>query len=410
MRRDLFLFVTFLFFVSNLSAQWSRVGFKRSFVPCIHLKDNSLFTKVDTTFYRSDNNGESWDPIGILNTPFIDDLESIGAIFFAVGSWTCAGFCYPMPCIYRSRDNGDTWESVYSAKFGASQVVENQGVVFTNIMGGLFASEDYGTTWNKVVPYPPSPPEYNYLFANKGVLYTSGYMDGIYKTIDNGLTWTLISGNLPNAGVYMISANDSFLFAAEESGVFRSNDGGIMWQPISSGLPLGQIVFAVTSSNKYLCVAYQKTIYFSQNNGSTWINISEGFDLGVHGIISGMVINGDYLIITSDDGIWRFDFSTVLGIKKVFGLNNPNYFRLQQNYPNPFNPTTTIDFDIPMTSEVTLKIFNILVEEVATLVSDRLTAGTYSYEWDAGNLASGVYLYRLEAGDYVKTRKMVLMR
>jgi hypothetical protein len=59
---------------------------------------------------------------------------------------------------------------------------------------------------------------------------------------------------------------------------------------------------------------------------------------------------------------------------------------------------------------VTLKVFNILGEEVATLVSDRLSAGSYLYEWDASNLASGVYLYRLQAGDYVETRKMVLMR
>jgi hypothetical protein len=83
---------------------------------------------------------------------------------------------------------------------------------------------------------------------------------------------------------------------------------------------------------------------------------------------------------------------------------------LHQNYPNPFNPSTTIEFDLPKTTEVTLKIFNILGEEVTTLVSDRLSVGSYSYEWDASNLASGVYLYRLQVGDYVETRKMVLMR
>ena len=61
-------------------------------------------------------------------------------------------------------------------------------------------------------------------------------------------------------------------------------------------------------------------------------------------------------------------------------------------------------------SEVTLKVFNILGQEVAVLVADRLSAGSYSYVWDASNLASGVYLYRLHAGDYVETRKMILMR
>jgi N-acetylneuraminic acid mutarotase len=88
----------------------------------------------------------------------------------------------------------------------------------------------------------------------------------------------------------------------------------------------------------------------------------------------------------------------------------PKAFLLHQNYPNPFNPSTTIEFDLPKTSEVTLKVFNILGEEVATLVSDRLTTGSYSYGWDAGRLASGVYLYRLAAGDYVETRRMLLMK
>jgi hypothetical protein len=87
-----------------------------------------------------------------------------------------------------------------------------------------------------------------------------------------------------------------------------------------------------------------------------------------------------------------------------------NNYSLSQNYPNPFNPITTIEFDLPKTSDVILKVFNILGEEVATLVSDRLTADSYSYEWDASNLASGVYLYRLQAGEYVAARKMMLLR
>ena len=90
--------------------------------------------------------------------------------------------------------------------------------------------------------------------------------------------------------------------------------------------------------------------------------------------------------------------------------NTPETYSLYENYPNPFNPSTTIEFYLPKSSEVTLKIFNILGEEVATLVSDKLSTGTYSYEWDASNFASGVYLYRVQAGDYVETKKMVLMR
>jgi hypothetical protein len=91
----------------------------------------------------------------------------------------------------------------------------------------------------------------------------------------------------------------------------------------------------------------------------------------------------------------------------------PKDFHLYQNYPNPFNPTTAIKFDLPKASRVTLKIYNILGEEVATLVSDWLTVGSYTYQWDASRsagIASGVYLYQLEAGDFLKTRKMILLK
>jgi hypothetical protein len=85
-------------------------------------------------------------------------------------------------------------------------------------------------------------------------------------------------------------------------------------------------------------------------------------------------------------------------------------FILHQNYPNPFNPLTTIKFDLPKVSKLTLKIFNILGEEVTILVSESISTGSYSYEWDASNLPSGVYLYRLEAEEFVETKKMILMR
>ncbi|MCU0644381.1 MAG: T9SS type A sorting domain-containing protein, partial [bacterium] len=85
-------------------------------------------------------------------------------------------------------------------------------------------------------------------------------------------------------------------------------------------------------------------------------------------------------------------------------------FELRQNYPNPFNPTTTIEFAIPKSAFVTLNIYNLLGEEIATLVAEQRTAGIHRVNWDAKGLASGVYLYRLEAGEFVRTKKLILMR
>ncbi|NUM74601.1 T9SS type A sorting domain-containing protein, partial [candidate division KSB1 bacterium] len=88
----------------------------------------------------------------------------------------------------------------------------------------------------------------------------------------------------------------------------------------------------------------------------------------------------------------------------------PTEFSLNQNYPNPFNPSTTILYALPKTAFVRLTVINPLGNEVETLVSATQVAGEYEINWNPKNLASGVYLYRIQAGEFVETRKMVLMR
>ncbi|MBN1634681.1 MAG: T9SS type A sorting domain-containing protein [Ignavibacteria bacterium] len=85
-------------------------------------------------------------------------------------------------------------------------------------------------------------------------------------------------------------------------------------------------------------------------------------------------------------------------------------FKLMQNYPNPFNPVTKIYFEIPKQSKVKLTVFDVLGREIKTIVNTDLTAGSYNYEFDAGNISSGVYFYKLQAGDYTAVRKMMLLR
>ncbi len=88
----------------------------------------------------------------------------------------------------------------------------------------------------------------------------------------------------------------------------------------------------------------------------------------------------------------------------------PVDFALQQNYPNPFNPTTTISYSLPLKSQVELAIYNALGESVMQLVNEEKPAGSYEVNFNATNLPSGSYFYRLRAGTYVKTKKMVLMK
>lgn len=137
---------------------------------------------------------------------------------------------------------------------------------------------------------------------------------------------------------------------------------------------------------------------------------------------------GDVLIVGNSYHMWygghdgshiRIGYATAppVSVREVSG-RVPAAFELEQNYPNPFNPSTQIRFSLPRSRQVTLKIFNLLGQEVATLVSEELPAGSYSTRWDASGLASGVYLYRLQAGDpstssgqrFVETKKLLLVR
>jgi hypothetical protein len=95
---------------------------------------------------------------------------------------------------------------------------------------------------------------------------------------------------------------------------------------------------------------------------------------------------------------------------QVQTLKSPEKFNLTQNYPNPFNPTTSINFDLPKAAFVTLKVYNMLGEKVATLVSGNLEAGSYSYVFDGSNLASGIYLYKLETNNIHMMKKMILLK
>jgi len=117
---------------------------------------------------------------------------------------------------------------------------------------------------------------------------------------------------------------------------------------------------------------------------------------------------------TNSGDQWNFASDKVITVTTVgeVGNNNSgiNDFHLYQNYPNPFNPVTRINFDIPKNGNVSLKIFDIQGKVVKTLINGFRQAGSYSAEFNAGNLSSGVYYYKLESGNYTKVMKMMLLK
>jgi hypothetical protein len=99
-----------------------------------------------------------------------------------------------------------------------------------------------------------------------------------------------------------------------------------------------------------------------------------------------------------------------VAMSTVAGPGLPHSFALSQNYPNPFNPSTEIAFDLAKNSHVTLTVFNVLGQQVSTLIDRDMEAGSHTIQWDASSVSSGVYFYRIQAGDFNATKKMMLLK
>ena len=122
-------------------------------------------------------------------------------------------------------------------------------------------------------------------------------------------------------------------------------------------------------------------------------------------------------VISYNDGTWDNNNSSdyKINISQSVNLNETNDeivsdFSLKQNYPNPFNPSTKIEYSIKESSNVSIVVYHLLGQKVATLVNKKMSPGNYTVDFDASNLSSGVYLYKIEAGNFVQTKKMVLIK
>lgn len=150
--------------------------------------------------------------------------------------------------------------------------------------------------------------------------------------------------------------------------ILRTSDGGITWslQPINIANHL---------------------------NATSFLDASNGVVAGSGGVIMASVEGG-----------------LPVAVRENQGMTVPSGFTIDQNYPNPFNPATTIDFHLAASSLVSLRVYDVLGREVATLAHERKPAGSYHVQWNAAGFSSGIYFYQLSAGTFVQTKKMLYLK
>ncbi len=217
--------------------------------------------------------------------------------------------------------------------------------------------------------------------ANDNIAYavvlhnTTG--EKVYKTLDKGISWTNISGNMPNVPCTDIvphPANNNLLYLSTEAGCYRSTNAGVNWQKWSNGMPQSAIVTELKT-------------------------------------IDSLSINSKYYVVAATYGrsIWTREVSgdDPVGISQN---NQPVLFSLSQNYPNPFNPVTRIKYSLPDNMNINITVYDVSGKEVSVLVNEFKYAGNYEASFDAANFASGVYFYKIKAGDFADVKKMTLLK
>ncbi len=190
--------------------------------------------------------------------------------------------------------------------------------------------------------------------------------------------------------------------------ILRKSMFDTAWRQVSTGILRDGTLFKVSapSANVIYVCGSNGMIYRSSNGGDAWLDQTVKTRRNVNAIFfydenHGFAVGDSGLILyTSNGGL------TGVGDRGGFP---PTKFVLEQNYPNPFNPSTIIEFTLPSASAVSLYVFNVLGQEVASLVSERKDAGYYRATWNA-NVPSGIYFYRLQAGELVETKKMILLK
>jgi hypothetical protein len=346
--------------------------------------------------YVSTDNGASWaGPDANLGNPYIHAFAVSTSYLFAA---TDIG-------VYRLANNGTVWTFVNSGIINRS--IEALAISGTNLfagtLGGVYLSTDNGTSWTAV-----NSGLTNSSVQAFGVIGTNifvGTGGGAFLSTNNGTGWTAINSGLTNSSVQAFAVIGTNIFAGTGGGVFLSTNNGTGWTAVNSGLTKSILALAVSGTSLF-AGTLNSGVYFSTNSGANWIAVNSGLSSTVYSL----AVGGTNLFAGARGGVWRRPLSEMVTSVQAPSSQLPDAFELKQNYPNPFNPSTTISFSVPSKSFVTLRVFDNLGREMSTLVAEELSVGIYSRHWDAANVPSGIYFYRLQAGEYLESRKMILLK
>ena len=417
--------------------------------------------------YRTTNGGTNWSPIntGLLNLTI--QTSAISA------SNPNVIYCGTSPTgtnvgVYKSTDVGATWtlinNGITDTPLGVQALAidpTNADIVYVaifdgtnNAVTGLYKTTNGGTNWfasntgigaaKNILSIAINPLNPNTLYVGTSFLTPSGSTTEqarIYKSTNAGASWVDVSVGLPptqgltthdpvrTLSIQAADTNRALagLFMNEaQGGMFLTTNGGTSWTRIHTGLPttIGTLPRSVLikpgSTTEFFVGLGRSTndnvgVFRTTNAGQSWVDFNGGTMMNTYTIRALLYSTSAWKLyagaahptVTAGQGVFSYQFVPVRVAEQP---QIPTEFALYQNYPNPFNPSTRIGFMIQDAGFTSLKVYDVLGREVATLVDAELKPGSYEVILDGSSLASGAYFYRLRTGSFVETKKLMLVR
>ena len=431
--RKITIFVLFAFLTLNLYSQsWvpagivSNPGNKPNISVCginsVYIADGSLNSPK---IFRTTDGGSSW-----LNVPVAGINHEIYCIWAVTENTVFAGEGYVNgnARLFKTTNAGLNWNPILTT---ASNSGHFTGLGFTKSNGNLFGiaiaekiykTSDAGNNWVElnagVVGVSNAQ---NSLTIVDNNFYGFGLNNGaarIRLTVNNAVSWSTqqisVAGNYTSAIAF--HSNKLFGVAATSSSlpmISRTTNGGSTWNSVDIGS-------GVTGTCYFVWVPATPVVYILGSNGGIKRSTDNGLNWvttptpGVTGlshfdfIQSGMIVYG-YAVSSTGNVIKLTDTLDILtGTNPINNL--PKGYSLSQNYPNPFNPQTMITYSVPQSSFVNITVFDILGREIYSPVNEIKKAGSYELNINAGQIGSGIYYYRMSAGDFSDTKKMIVIK
>lgn len=318
--------------------------------------------------------------------------------------------------LYKSTDQGKTWQfislPVWNSGLRALSAFSSK-ILSVKSYPNLLSSYDGGLNWisGPVIDniwWKSTSIGSPGLIVGVGTYYDSTVAKGfIYRTSDYGLSWHIIDTDQELTRVEMKTKDIGY--ASSIRTIYKTTDSGLSWSSIlTAGNDGGFYQMDFLDSIKGTIIEGYK-IRQTTNGGKNWITTD--FNLPISGSQDLKYnIYGD-LFIAGGGALLMIPSSEKNIVQNETPLNEANnQFIISSCYPNPFNPSSTIRYSITKSDNVTMKIFNLLGQEITTLVNEVKDVGTYDVIWEANDLPSGIYFYRIQSGEFLETKKMILLK